>query len=558
MASKPGPLTDWPWKKLGSFKYLLLAPLVARAIHENLLGGREADNFTLAVLVLVPLRYLVGQLWITVSRFQNAGSKHQIQSKSIQFEQVDREGTWDDNIIFYALFMASLQYILPALSNMPLWNSKGVIIIFVIHAGPSEFVYYWLHRALHHHFLYTRYHSHHHSSFVTEPITAVVHPFAEHLMYAAIFAIAPLAAIFTQYKSICGILFYILWFDFMNFMGHCNFEFIPKWAFQIFPPLKYLMYTPSFHSLHHSQVHTNFSLFMPLYDYIYGTVDKFTDSLYEDKWQGSNEKLDFAYLTHATSLLSIFHLRLGFASFAAMPYSSKWYMWILWPISNAIMLFLWIFGRTFTAEKNRLKQLHMQTWVIPRYTFQYFLPSEKPRINQTIERSILDAEEKGVKVLTLGLLNKVMMDSKEHFQMIKTAIPANVQHNLVHCTTYHTENNCHIWVVGRWLSAKDQMKAPKGTHFVQFLPFPIPQGRKDCTYESTPAMRVPKNMENVHACENWLPRGVMSAWRVGGMVHALEGWDHHECAGDPYSLDPATIDKVWDSALKHGFFPLNT
>eukprot|EP01018_Ginkgo_biloba_P006798 Gb_22516 [translate_table: standard] len=77
-------------------------------------------------------------------------------------------------------------------------------------------------------------------------------------------------------------------------------------------------------------------------------------------------------------------------------------------------------------------------------------------------------------------------------------------------------------------------------------------GCKDCTYESTRAMRVPKNMENVHACENWLPRGVMSAWRVGGMVHALEAWDHHECAGDPYSLDPATIDKVWESALKHG------
>jgi hypothetical protein len=34
-----------------------------------------------------------------------------------------------------------------------------------------EFLYYWLHRALHHHYLYSRYHSHHHSSIVTEPIT---------------------------------------------------------------------------------------------------------------------------------------------------------------------------------------------------------------------------------------------------------------------------------------------------------------------------------------------------------------------------------------------------
>ena len=50
-------------------------------------------------------------------------------------------------------------------------------------------MYYWLHRALHHHALYSAYHSHHHASFVTEPITGSVHPFMEHLMYTANFAI---------------------------------------------------------------------------------------------------------------------------------------------------------------------------------------------------------------------------------------------------------------------------------------------------------------------------------------------------------------------------------
>lgn len=36
-----------------------------------------------------------------------------------------------------------------------------------------------------------------------------------------------------------------------------------------------------YHSLHHSQVRTNFSLFMPLYDYLGGTVDKNSDSFYQ-------------------------------------------------------------------------------------------------------------------------------------------------------------------------------------------------------------------------------------------------------------------------------------
>jgi aldehyde decarbonylase len=55
--------------------------------------------------------------------------------------------------------------------NIPWWNTDGAIVIALIHMGPVEFLYYWFHRALHHHFLYSRYHSHHHASIVTEPIT---------------------------------------------------------------------------------------------------------------------------------------------------------------------------------------------------------------------------------------------------------------------------------------------------------------------------------------------------------------------------------------------------
>ena len=42
----------------------------------------------------------------------------------------------------------------------------------------------------------------------------------------------------------------------------------------------------------------------------------------------------------------------------------------------------------------------------------------------------------------------------------------------------------------------------------------------------------------------------MSAWRVAGIVHALEGWDAHEC-GD-IVMD---MNKVWCAALDHGFLP---
>lgn len=131
-----------------------------------------------------------------------------------------------------------------------------------------------------------------------------------------------------------------------------------------------------------------------------------------------------------------------------------------------------------------------------------------------------------------------------------------------------------------------QGRAPKGTIFIPTSQFPLKKARKDCTYLSNPAMKIPETMQNVHTCEvfwakqngpicyiptispclnlptltwvyywlyeqNWLPRRVMSAWRIAGILHALEGWEMHEC-GD----DMMTIEKTWSAAIKHGFKPL--
>lgn len=43
----------------------------------------------------------------------------------------------------------------------------------------------------------------------------------------------------------------------------------------------------------------------------------------------------------------------------------------------------------------------------------------------------------------------------------------------------------------------------------------------------------------------------MSAWRVAGIVHALEGWNVNECGDTMFD-----IDKIWQASLKHGFRPL--
>lgn len=615
MASKPGLLTDWPWTPLGNFKYVVLAPFVAYSTHNFFKQDPNVrDPNVLLIFPFLLLRVLHNMLWISLSRHRTAKGDNRIVDKSIEFEQVDRERNWDDQIILNGLLYYVGYYALPLAQNMPFWRTDGVLIVALLHIGPVEFLYYWLHRALHHHFLYSRYHSHHHSSIVTEPITSVIHPFAEHIAYFILFAIPLLTTIGTGTGSVAAFAFYVLYIDFMNNLGHCNFELVPSWLFSVFPPLKYMMYTPSFHSLHHTQFRTNYSLFMPMYDYLYNTVDASSDALHEKSLGRRGDTPDAVHLTHLLTPESIYHLRLGIPSLASNPQqSSKWYFWLVWPVTAWSALVTWIYGRTFVVERNVFKHLKLQTWAIPKYRVQYFMQWQRESINKLIEDAILDADEKGVKVITLGLLNQdeemnrngelfirkhpklrvklvdgsslavavvlnavpngttqvvlrgnltkvavslalalcqrgiqVAVLREDEFKRLKGSLNPEAANNLVLTKSFSAK----IWLVGDGLREDEQKKAPKGTFFIPFSQFPTKKGRKDCLYFSTPAMVVPKHLENVDSCENWLPRRVMSAWRVAGIIHALEDWDVSECGNQFFD-----VAKIWKASLDHGFRP---
>ncbi|KAG9440240.1 hypothetical protein H6P81_020405 [Aristolochia fimbriata] len=619
MATRPGVLSAWPWEMLGSFKYVVLAPWVAHSIYSWVTKPEERDLMNFLILPILVWRWVHNQVWISISRLQTAQSKHRIVNKGIEFEQVDREQNWDDQILLNGLVYYLFNHYVSSATHLPLWRSDGMIITILLHMGPVEFLYYWLHRALHHHYLYSRYHSHHHSSVATEPITSVIHPFAEILSYYILFSIPQLVMLFTGTASLLALITYLTYIDFMNNMGHCNFELLPNWVFKVFPPLKYFMYTPSFHSLHHTQFQTNYSLFMPLYDYLYGTVDKSSDALYEKSLKGKKEIPQVVYLTHPTSMDSIYHLRLGLASLASKPYSTKWYLLMIQPFTSlSVILFTSICGSAFTLEFIKLDKLRMETWAIPRFSYQYSLSWHHDSINNMIEKALLKAEHDGIKVMSLGLLNqseelnengklylqkhpklkvklvdgttlaaavvlnsiphgigkvimrgqqskasyaialglcqkgiKVAIACKYEHQWLKRQVAAKFWSNLVLSDVYDSK----VWLVGNGVSDEEQEKAVKDTCFIPFSPFPVKNLRKDCSYHTTPAMRVPNNLENMHACENWLPRRVMSAWRIAGIIHALEGWDTHEC-GDHHEQVLMNVDKVWNAALQHGYCPL--
>ncbi|KAK6283189.1 hypothetical protein POUND7_017014 [Theobroma cacao] len=617
MATKPGVLTDWPWKPLGNFKYAILTPWVIHSTYSLAMskGEKEADLVYYLIFPFLMTRVLHNQIWISVSRYRTAKGNNRIVDKGIDFEQVDRESNWDDQIILSGILFYLTNMIIPGASHLPLWRSDGFIIVILLHMGPVEFLYYWLHRALHDHFLYSRYHSHHHSSIATEPITSVIHPFAEEVAYFLLFAIPLMTMVFTGTASIAAIFGYPIYIDLMNNMGHCNFELVPKWVFSTFPPLKFLMYTPSYHSLHHTQFRTNYSLFMPMYDYLYGTVDESSDDLYETSLKRQEESPDIVHLTHLTTTDSIYHLRLGFASLASKPYAFNWYVTMaMWPVSCWSGVLTWFYGRTFVSESNTFNDLKLQSWVVPRYTMHYLLQNKQKDLNCIIEEALLEADSKGAKVVSLGLLNQheelngsgelyiqrhpqlriklvdgsslaaaVVVNSipKETTQVLLTGRISKVgyaialalcqkgvqvaamnedeyqklQHsdcqfgkNLVLAENYDQK----IWLVGEGLTDKEQLRATKGTVFIPFTQFPPKKLLKDCYYHTTPALVAPKSLDNIHSCENWLARSVMSAWRVAGIVHGLEGWNVHECGQTMFSMD-----KVWEATLRHGFCPLS-
>jgi aldehyde decarbonylase len=131
-----------------------------------------------------------------------------------------------------------------------------------------------------------------------------------------------------------------------------------------------LIYFHRFHSLHHTKFRSNYSLFMPIYDYIYGTVDKSTDVTYETSLMRPKESPDVVHLTNLTTLSSIYQLRLGFASLASNPQTSKWYLYLMWPFTMCYMLMTWMSRRAFVLESNTFNDLKLQCWLLPRFKTQ--------------------------------------------------------------------------------------------------------------------------------------------------------------------------------------------
>uniref|UniRef100_A0A0E0G2H2 aldehyde oxygenase (deformylating) n=1 Tax=Oryza nivara TaxID=4536 RepID=A0A0E0G2H2_ORYNI len=634
------PLSSWPWASLGSWvQYVLYGAVVWKVAEEwRQQGAAPVGSWWLHLLLLFAARGLTYQFWFSYGNMLFFTRRRRVVPDSVDFRQVDAEWDW------YALRRATLvgspavarqQLLLPSLKQA--WDPRGWAIALLLHVLVAEPLFYWAHRALHRAPLFSRYHAAHHHASVTTPLTAGFGTPLESLLLTVVIGV-PLAGAFLMGVGSVGLVYgHVLLFDFLRSMGYSNVEVISPRVFQAVPLLRYLIYTPTYLSLHHREKDSNFCLFMPIFDLLGGTLNHKSWELQKEVYLGKNDQApDFVFLAHVVDIMASMHVPFVLRSCSSTPFANHFVLLPFWPVAFGFMLLMWCCSKTFLVSSYRLRGNLHQMWTVPRYGFQYFIPAAKKGINEQIELAILRADRMGVKVLSLAALNKnealngggtlfvnkhpelrvrvvhgntltaavilneipsnvkdvfltgatsklgraialylcrkkirvlMLTLSSERFLKIQREAPAEFQQYLVQVTKYQPAQNCKTWLVGKWLSPREQRWAPAGTHFHQFVVPPIIGFRRDCTYGKLAAMRLPKDVQGLGYCEfadmvgrrspgnicvqYTMERGVVHACHAGGVVHFLEGWEHHEVG----AIDVDRIDVVWKAALKHGLTP---
>ncbi|CAI9761050.1 unnamed protein product [Fraxinus pennsylvanica] len=545
----------------------------------------------------------------------------------VEFKQIDKEWHWDNFILLQAIVAALGFSMFSDLETLGVWNKKGIMVALMLHVVVSEPLYYYIHKCFHENkYLFNHYHAVHHSSPVPQVYTAGHATFLEHLLLTIVIGIPIIGSFVLGYGSISLIYGYVLIFDTLRCLGHSNVEIIPHQIFDKIPLLRYIVYTPTYHILHHVEMGTNYCLFMPLFDSLGNTLNSKSRDMHKkiSLDSGKNSRVpDFVFLAHVVDMSSAMHAPFVMRSISSKPYYTRIHLKPFLPISFLAMLIMWAKSKTFLNSFYYLRNRLHQTWIVPRFGFQYFLPFAAEGINKQIEEAILRADRLGVKVISLAALNKnealngggtlfvdkhpnlkvrvvhgntltaaailheipedvtevfltgatsklgraialflcrknvrvlMLTLSTERFLKIQKEAPADCQNYLVHVTKYQAAQNCKTWIVGKWITSGQQSFAPSGTKFYQFVVPAIRGSRRDCSYGTLAAMKLPEDVEGLGACEYTMERGVVHACHAGGVVHYLEGWTHHEVG----AIDIDRIDIVWKAALKHGLKPISS
>jgi len=339
--------------------------------------------------------------------------------------------------MLHMLAQVILQIIFPGMffSDNSLIKSCA-IQTFWSHVLLVEPLYYIVHRWLHIPEQMKAMHGFHHLSIHTLPSTSLVQDFHEHFIYIATFGPAffgPFLLSGAQHWSvICA---YLVLFDIVNAFGHMNIRVrSPVWLHRL-SPLRYLFYTPEFHLGHHALFRANYGLFMPVWDFLFGTHREYKK---DDSDLLPSKQQDFVFIGHNGGLG---HL-LTCPEFSVYNVYDKYSRTIL-PLQVEFMLvhiagfFCRLVAKNYKVSRYLINGSKIGRVICTlRTPIDFMSPKQYPTMNKEIVELIKDSHrESGTRFFGLGNLSKMKQLNEGGETIVK----------LVKEDSYLKDKNIRIW-----------------------------------------------------------------------------------------------------------------
>ena len=358
---------------------------------------------------------------------------HKVSQKQLRREKNDYlVGT-----MLHMWVQIALQLVFPSMfftSEVSIWACA--VRTFWCHVFFVEPIYYFAHRWLHIPRQMKAMHGFHHLSIHPTPSTSLVQNFEEHFIYIATFGPAFFFPYFGgggQHWIVIGA--YLVLFDAINAWGHTNVRIRHFAITSKYSPLHYLFYTPEFHLGHHFFFNANYALFMPIWDYLFGTARQYVkpaDNLLPAKQQdvvfiGHNGGLGHLLTCPEWSIYNIYDTY----SRTFLPISVEFF--VMYLISSLSRLFM----ASYTCSRFLVQQQYIGRVIcIVRSPWDYMSPKSYSAINRDIIRLMRDQHRKcGTRCFGLGNLNKMKQLNDGGIEIVE----------LVKNDPYLKDKNIRVW-----------------------------------------------------------------------------------------------------------------
>lgn len=159
------------------------------------------------------------------------------------------------------------------------YHAFSLVLLFLIH----DAYFYWMHRILHHPYLFRKVHAVHHYSINPTPFAA----FSFHPIEAVtemLFLFPVLVAIPIHIEVLIS---FLVFSHFFNVIGHLGYELFPKGTWDAW--WGSWITTSTHHNLHHQYFTGNYGLYLKMWDKVCGTLHPKTELEFKRITDGQNE-----------------------------------------------------------------------------------------------------------------------------------------------------------------------------------------------------------------------------------------------------------------------------